>query len=426
MKISSTIIILVLFLTAASAQSLQEAVDMALKNNAGVQSAQAGVEAAELQFAAKKASRWPDFSLDASYKHVTAVPEISFPGMPPGNKIEMGLYDSYDAGLGVNYLIFSGFAQREQINISGRKKDLGLNNLQKTERDAAIAVIRHYKNVQFFNVQEQLLQAAKNRIELQLDRVKSLLANGMALAVDTLTLSLAAAQAEQDILINRTGLETTEQALQTAAGVKISPDKEINSQLPLYAEFSLNDQSAVKSIDLQKQINISQKTARESSYYPAVFAGAAVRHGKPGLDFVKKDWMTYGVVNVGLNWSLFKWGADKKEIEAVKAQGRSLDFQRQAVTDGLKLKYDQAEREFLSLKEQLSIVRKAVRLSREKMKIIENSASEGQVSVTDFNDANLELLQSELNEKKILLQIQIKASELDYLSGKPISSWSIK
>ena len=426
MKINYLFLILFISTLFGFSQSLQETVEIALQNNKTILSQKAQTEAAALDYASSSADLWPEIVLESSYKHVTAVPEISFPGIPAGRAIELGLYDSYDAGIGINYVIFSGYALREQVNITAKKEKLSLTNQQNTERDVAINAIQQYRQVQFLFLQEKLLKASKDRIELQIKRVKALLDNGMALAIDTLSLSLAKAKAEQDIIVNKAALESTLQALKTTVGQKITPQKENDQQLPGYASFEAVDQLALQSIDLQKQITQSKKIARQSAYYPKLYAGASFRYGKPGLDFIKKDWMTYGVWNIGLSWSLWNWGADKKGVEAEKARSVALDYQREAISDALILKYDQAERELKSLKEQLNVTRKSVRLAREKMKIIEESAKEGQLSVTDFNDANLELLQSELNEQKILIQIRSKANELDYLSGKPISSWSLK
>jgi hypothetical protein len=60
------------------------------------------------------------------------------------------------------------------------------------------------------------------------------------------------------------------------------------------------------------------------------------------------------------------------------------------------------------------------------MKIIESQFQQGMVSVTDFNDTNLELTEAELNHKQHLIRMALKVNEIDYISAKPISEWRVE
>ena len=213
MKIYQVIILVLILYFFSFSQSLQKTVELALQNNTTLLSEKANRKAAALDYASSRADLWPEVMLESSYKHVTAVPEISLPGLPAGRAIELGLYDSYDVGVGINYIIFSGYALSEQTNIYRLQKEISINTEKGTEKDIAITTIRQYRQVQFFLLQDKLLAASKDRTELQLKRVKALLDNGLAIALDTLSLSLAKARAEQDIIVNTAALESARQAL---------------------------------------------------------------------------------------------------------------------------------------------------------------------------------------------------------------------
>jgi hypothetical protein len=60
------------------------------------------------------------------------------------------------------------------------------------------------------------------------------------------------------------------------------------------------------------------------------------------------------------------------------------------------------------------------------MEITQSRYNEGMSSVTEFNDANLELTDAEINLQRQSIFLAIKVSEIDFLSGKSINQWSIE
>lgn len=67
----------------------------------------------------------------------------------------------------------------------------------------------------------------------------------------------------------------------------------------------------------------------------------------------------------------------------------------------------------------------ALSVAQQKMKIVQSRYQQGMASATDFNEANLQLTESELNLKRHYLLMVLKLNEIDYLSGKPLNQWSI-
>ena len=47
-------------------------------------------------------------------------------------------------------------------------------------------------------------------------------------------------------------------------------------------------------------------------------------------------------------------------------------------------------------------------------------------SGSDFNDANLNMTETELKYRQFLTAVALKLNELDYKSGKPIQQWRIE
>lgn len=427
-KFTTTLFLLGFMLTEiARAESLQEAVQLALRNNPFINAQKEELVRWDLQSQAVWRSTLPKVDFDASYRHVTDVAEIQMPIPPAGKTVRLGAFDSYETGVTASYVLFSGFAHKNNVRLSEQQVALNRSLLGKSEKDIAFQTIAAYHQVQNAQLELASLQSAQKRALLQFDRVKSLERQGMALALDTLSLALSKLNYEQKIIAAQAALETAQQQLTNLTGVElnveeVSPDEPIGK----LSELSLEQIEDIKNIRLQEKIASLNRSLVQANYYPKVALQASMKYGRPGLDMVKNDWMLYGVWGVGISWNLFSFGSDHLQAQAQEAAVRRTQFQRQAVGDQFQTRYDNARRELNALQEQLRVIRTALRVAQDKMKIIDSQYRQGMATVNDFNDTNLELAEAEINHLRQLIRLAIKINEIDYLSGQPINDWSVK
>lgn len=409
-------------------QSVSETIELAISNNPTLKAAEEDVKSAGLAKISVFRKTLPSVDFNAGYRHVTDVAEINLPGsvVMPASKIGLATYDSYETGLTASYVVFSGYAQQAAVEISDRQYRFAENNKEKSIKDIAFETVTVYRQVQARKLNIALLEAAAERTRLQLNQVKSLVRNGMALPVDTLSLALAKLSYDQKIISARASMESAMQTLEILAGEPVVPDEKNQDNLVSdYAELEISRIEAYKALEIQEQLLESDIKRTRSAYYPSVAIEAAVKYGNPGVDVIKKDWMTYGVWGAGVSWNLWSWGADKKAVEAREAGIVRLGYQKKALVDQIRTRFDTAVRELSAVKEQLKVSEKALELSRQKMKIIQSQSSQGMASATDFNDANLELTQAELSYATQMLTLDMKINEIDYLSGQPINEWRL-
>lgn len=411
------------------AQSVSEAIELAIRNNSTLKAANEEVKSAGLSKISVFRKTLPSVDFNAGYRHVTDVAEINLPGsvVLPASKIGLATYDSYETGITASYVVFSGYAQQAAVEISDQQYRLAENNREKSIKDIAFETVNVYRQVQVQKLNMALLEAAAERTRLQLNQVKSLVRNGMALPVDTLSLALAKLSYDQKIISARVSAETAMQTLRVLTGENVTPDEKSSGDVASdHAKLDISVTETYKALEIQEQILISDLKRTRSGYYPSVAIEASVKYGNPGVDVIKKDWMTYGVWGAGVSWNLWSWGADKKAVEAREAEIIRVGYQKKALVDRIRTIFDTAVRELSAVQEQLIVSATALDLARQKMRIIQSQASQGMVSATDFNDANLELTQAELSYATQLLAVEMKITEIDYLSGQPINEWRLQ
>lgn len=419
------------FASPLSSQSLQETLDLALKNNPDIKSRQSELQKTELQAKAAFRSTLPQLSFNASYRHVTDVAEINFPaiggGLVPASSIQLGVYDTYESGLNLNYVLFSGFAQRNRVRVKNNQSDLSRSGLNKIRKQIGMQTINGYRAVQGAMLELQSLEAGYKRSLSQLRRAKSLQEQGMALALDTLALSLSCLGYQQKIIAAQSKLETAEQQLENLAGRKIEVSifngAYVKSSVP---ELQAKNSDDLQGLSIQSSVLKNMLNIKKASYLPAVSLQAAYKYGKPGLDMIKNEWTAYGLWGIQLSWNLFRWNADKLEVQAAQADLTKISFQRQKAEDRLRFTYEKAVRELHSLQEQLKVMDRALKVARQKMEITHAQYEQGVRTADDYADSNLEFTQAEINYKQHILRLKLKMNEIEFISGKPISEWSVE
>lgn len=423
-------LVLFLFVRSGNTQSLRETIDLALEANPMIAAGRSQVEESRLDAKSISRSTLPQIEFGASYRHVSDVAQLKLPQFTPQvpmMNVNLGVYDTYETGLTANYLVFSGFAQKNLLAMKNQTIELNSQQLTKTEKSIVLEVIIKYRQVQSYQLEVEALNAARQRIDLQSERIKALVNQGMALSLDTLSLTLSKLNNDQKIIAAQADLETAKQELMALVGKEIVVNKEITvNEDDIISLFDAEMNSDLQLLNIRKGIIQSNQAITKAGYYPKIGLFAGVKYAKPGVNFIENDWMTYGVWGVNLNWNIFKWGADYLKSQSQKAAMNAIEFQYQNLTNQLKTKYDAAIREYKALRKQNMVALSARDLAKRKMEIIQSRYNEGMSSVTEFNDANLELTDAEINLQRQSILLAIKISEIDFLSGKSINQWSIE
>ena len=422
------IILIVMIASVGRTQSLQETVKIALKNNGLVQASKEELIAASALHKASRRSVLPRLTLKSSATYITDVAEIdlnAMTGMPLGS-ISMGAKESVETSASLSCLLFSGFARRSNIRIREEQETLARIGLNRTEKETALQTATVYRSIQGLKLKIGSLESAVKRADIQLRRIRSLIESGMALGIDSLSVSLGRLTYKQRLIASRASLASAFQRLEMLTGEAI----DVTSPAAGNAE-SLNDlklQSTDMMLLLTAQYRLKQhaEVLARSAYYPRVSFQASYKYGKPGVDFIQNEWMNYGVAAVGLEWDLFNWGSEKQKVTAAAAEKNRVGFERMNTEQEIRLQYDVKVRELQSIRDQVAVVERARDLAGEKMRIINLQSEEGMISATDFNDANLELTQAELDVQEHRIRLAQKIHEIDYLSGAPLQDWHLE
>ncbi len=408
------------------AESLKTTIDLALAHDASIASAAQGAQASRLD--AKSAVRdvFPSLVLGGGYQYDTTTTTIS---LPIGGQIEslaLSQANNFDLSAGLRWLPFAGFAQEAGIQQKRLQADLADNTTSSARIEVALKAITAFREAQTARLQIETLSSASQRAQLQVDATQALEQQGMAKKVDVLSLTIARLDYDQKLIPAKAALADALERLTFLTGKEIevpSPPEEEGPSLPP-PPLDEGGLPLIKALAIQRMILDANAKIARSKLFPTVELSGALHYGLPGVNPVQDQWMAYGVMGAFITWS-FDWGGDVLKADAVDHNIAKLANDEITEREQIELSYNSALRDCDAAREALHVAKASLELDRTKMGIVQTQYEQGMASTTDFNDANLELTQAELQYRSLLLSLLLKASQIDALSGEPLEQWSV-
>jgi outer membrane protein TolC len=326
---------------------------------------------------------------------------------------------------GIQWNLFTGFAKTAAIEEKNLQMALAENGLSSAQTEAALNVTAAYRQAQEAQLQIEILTAAGNRAQLQIDQTSVLEKQGMAKKIDVLSLTIPRLDYEQKLIVARAGLSNALDTLASATGKKISVDPSPSEELRItLAPFHEQDLDQLKALAVQRKILLADKTLAESKLFPALSLGGALHYGFPGMSALQDQWSLYATAGATISWS-FNWGGDLLAARQVDSNLAGLLSDESSAREKARLLYTSAVRDWQAAKDALDVLAATRDLSRDRLTIVQTQYENGMASTTDFNDANLGLAQSELQYRSQLLSLLLKANQIDALAGNPVDQWSV-
>ena len=231
--------------------------------------------------------------------------------------------DQYRIGIDVNQTVYDGGLISNQKNIARLQGEV-----QTAQADVDLYAIRQRVNDMYFgilllNEKIQLNQDLQTLLQSNLDKLESLLRNGVAMQSDVNTIKaekLRAVQGGTELAASKKSLV---RMLSTFIGKEITDVAKPNIQSSMFNVQSENNRPELSLFDKQLQLANAQEKMLNSKLLPRLSIFAQGFYGYPGYDafdaMFNHDWKLNGMIGTRLVWNidgLYRNKTDKKKIEA--------------------------------------------------------------------------------------------------------------
>ena len=404
-----------MLLTAATASAqekkyltLQEAIDLSLKNSKSLKSNAAKIEEATAALREAVERKLPDATISGSYLRVNS-PTVDVKmkqdnsGTPADNssaKVSQAAYGLANVSLP----IYAGSRIRYGIESSQYLAQAAKLDADYNREEVILNTVEAFNNLYKAKAAEALVSESLGQAKQRASDFSGLEKNGLLPRNDLLKAELQASNTELTLLdaqnnwklanINMNlmlGLpEGTEIVLDSTAFNQTASIKSVEDFV-LSGLQSRNDLSALNY--RKKAAEVGIKSARAEKLPSVALTGGYVGLNVPNAITV------YNAINigVGVQYSISSLWKNEAKVMQARAKEKQLEAGEEALTDAIRLQINSAYQNYLLSRKKIDVYSKAVEQATENYRIVKNKFDNSLANTTDLLDAEVAQLSAKLN-----------------------------
>lgn len=396
----------------------------AAANSETIRSARFKRAAAEARASSAQASRWPTLGGTAVYDYASEVTKIDIPLGPSPRTIEFGDGNTWRFALGVDVPLYTGgalgaTAHAERAEAGAAALDVAADSLG-VVRDTRTAFYRALAA----HARADVARAAVRRLERHLDTIAKSIDIGAASEEERVQVTASLREAEQRALAAELEQVTAEMALGTAIGrpgERIVPGGDLDASLVSSAALGdepFESRPELGALEARRRESDHRARAAFGALLPSLVASAQMNYGRPGVDPVQNDWMSWASARVSLAWTFFDRGARHQKAMAARAGARAIDATRadvhrhlEAAFDAATVRLDYARRQSVKAAERLEA-------ERRRLDLVSGRREQGMATETELLDAQDDLAAAEAADVAARASVRLAETDLLYAAGR--------
>jgi len=411
--------------------TLQESIELVLKQSVIIHAAREGVTGAEAQKKEALTGFLPKLSTSYNYSRLNEAPTFLFPGVPPlvpRTLMTTGTRDNYYWTLEAKQPIFAGGGILANYEVNSLGMDIA-----KMDELATIQDIIQEVKVAYFHIikAEKILEVAVHsvtQLKAHRDMSQHFFDVGMIPRNDLLHAEVELANGLQYRVRSENGVEMAKSRLNTI--LRRGIDTPIKAEDLLTRELfekslaeclkvAMENRPEIKAYALKVEQAKSMVKLARSEYFPNVnVVGNYTRFGdEPGVSGSPyRDQESWYVMAVA-NWNFWEWGKTKNRVDLSRSRENQSSDALTNIKDQITLEVKNAYLLLREAEKQLEVSKKAVEQAEENYRISVERYKEQVATSTDVLDAQTLLTRAKSDYTNALGDMNISRAKLERAMG---------
>ena len=419
---------------AADILTLEESIDIALKNSLTIHSAKEGVDAAVARRREAATGFLPKFNTTYSYTRLNEEPFNRFANLPAGvfipngTEIIVGTQNNYYWTFEARQPLFTGGGLVANYQASQIAEDAARIEEGAKRQD----VIRDVKITYFSILRAQRIKEAADQSVEMLTAHREVAGNffkvGMIPKNDLLHAEVELANGRQNLTKAQNGVELAKARFNTVLKRKIFAPVQIvdilnyqplERQLDECLDIALKTRPELKISALKVEQAGKMVRMAQSEYFPTLsLVGNYTRYGDhpsvSGSDYRDaENWSVMGVAS----WNFWEWGRTKFRVDAGRARENQALDESKELNDLIILEIKHAYLNLQEAEKQIAVSEKVIEQANENFRIAQERFRENVATTTDVLDAQTLLTKAKADYANALGDFNINRAILDRAMG---------
>jgi outer membrane protein TolC len=428
--------------------SLQQAIDLALRQNPGLRSAELAVRAAEGQSAVARGALVPQVTASGTAMRLNSLidmragetyylPVLSGSSyVPTGDVVPMAGFDiatdkignTYAGKLSAQWPIYTGGRVWQGYQISRLGLKSARQELDTTRAGIVLSVKRAYYGLMLARHALAVITEAGENIGRHVERVQAMYRKGLVSRLDLLRAEVQQSNLQPQIIRMQNAAELARYQLNLVLDRNLDEPVTPADSL-VFRAVALDSaaliQEALKSRPELAQMEIAKKIADRaalvsySGLQPSLVLMADYSYSK-GQGFSGDQWQKNWDLGVAASWTLFDGGSSLGRIKEAKSNARRVLLAREQVEDYIRLEVTAGILSVRAGERAIASQEKAVEQAAEALKMAQARYETGQATNLDVLDAQLALTQAKTNRIQAVHDYLVSLAQLERASGRSL------
>jgi len=392
--------------------TLQEAIDLSLKNSKQLQINSEKIKEATAALKEAEEKRLPDASVSGAYMRlfgskVDLKTGSGNPGGggPGGNNSKPPSVSQAIYGIAnVSFPVFTGGRIKYGIESSRYLEQAALLDAANDKEGVIQNTIEAYANLFKAMSSVKLIQDNLKQSQQREKDFSNLEKNGLLARNDLLKAQLQTSNVELNLLDAQNNLQMANLNMDLMLGLPtdtqletdttVIEKKEKGLALQDYVQTAFTNRKDLMAVDYRKKAADDAVRITKGQMYPAV----SLTGGYIAADIPKLVTITNATnVGVGLSYSLGSLWKTRSKIEQAEAKAKEAELTKSLMSDNLQLQVNKSYLTFLSSRKKIDVYAKAVEQADENFKIVRNKFDNSLATTTDLLEADVAQFQAMLS-----------------------------
>ena len=411
--------------------TIVDAVSRGLETSHRVAEAIARGQAAEAAAGHRRAAILPQVAAQAGYTRTNHVDEF---GVPLSTNQLRVIYpdipDNYRTRLDVQWPLYTG-GRLDALERAARiEATASADEVAVARADLSLDITRAYWHLVTSTESLHVVEQAVARIDAQLRDVRNQLTAGLIPPNDVLTVEAQQSRQRMLAIQARAVVAVAEAELArlvgVAPGTRIDPDVAIDvpaaESAPIETLVDTARRQRPERAILQKRLSAANErtAAAGAGAKPVVAAAGGIDYARPNPHIFPREgsWRPSWDASVNLSWPLFDGGRTGSEVAEAKATARALQERLADFDASLAVELRQRLNEVSSSRAAIDAATDAVRSATEARRVLVERFAAGVATSADVLDAQLALLQAELDRTQAIANARLADARLTRALGR--------
>ncbi|KAF0221871.1 MAG: outer membrane efflux [Geobacteraceae bacterium] len=415
--------------------TLEECVELALKNNSGLKSFATDVTAAGAEMGIARAALFPSLKLKATYSLIDRPERLIInrntfaPGIPPQDvEVSTGKHDRYDLAVIVEQPLFTGGRLFHSLRRSAAVSDETLINEERQKKLLVFEVKRAFFTAITAGLnrelQETITEAKKERLLVLEEQYRE----GYVKREDLLRQETDITFAEFDLLKRGNGEALALRRLKNLVYLQADEELElVGAPRNMVLTTSLQEvmATAARNRDELKEARLRLRRAEEeiavarSGYYPqASLLGKYIQQQETNLAR-PEVWM----LTAQLEWSIFEWGRTNSEVKKKEAQRERVRLEREELERYLAFEAESAWREVKEREKGVEAHESGVKSAEYTANLSMERYAEGMVKLVDVIEKEAEFVRAANLYYAAVSDLNSATAALELATSGDLAGW---